>query len=84
MVVVSTGPIGFVFQSFNLLARTSALKNVELPLIYVGLRPRERGACARAALEVVDRIDGQRPGRGISRVPVRGEWRRGHLRTVAE
>ena len=39
--------IGFVFQSFNLLARTDALANVELPLVYSGTRPRERRA-ARA------------------------------------
>ena len=45
--------IGFVFQSFNLLARTSALKNVELPLIYAGVPPRVRAERARAALETV-------------------------------
>jgi putative ABC transport system ATP-binding protein len=52
--------IGFVFQSFNLLRRTSALENVALPLIYAGLVPRERHARAREALEVVglgDRLD---------------------------
>jgi putative ABC transport system ATP-binding protein len=42
--------LGFVFQSFNLLARTSALENVELPLIYAGVRRRERVARASAAL----------------------------------
>jgi len=41
--------IGFVFQSFNLLRRTSALKNVELPLIYAGVPIRERAERARAA-----------------------------------
>ena len=45
--------IGFVFQSFNLLSRTSALENVELPLVYAGLARRERTARARTALERV-------------------------------
>ena len=52
--------IGFVFQSFNLLARTSAAENVELPLVYAGVGRRERGERARAALERVglgDRMD---------------------------
>jgi putative ABC transport system ATP-binding protein len=48
-----SGTLGFVFQSFNLLARTSALENVELPLVYRGLRPAERRASARGALERV-------------------------------
>ena len=51
--------LGFVFQSFNLLSRTSALENVELPLLYSGLPSRERHARARKALEHVglgDRI----------------------------
>ncbi len=51
--------LGFVFQSFNLLARTSALENVELPLVYAGIGRRERQARASAALERVglgDRI----------------------------
>ncbi|MDP9121031.1 MAG: ABC transporter ATP-binding protein, partial [Acidobacteriota bacterium] len=45
--------IGFVFQTFNLLARTDALHNVELPLIYAGLPRRERRERARRALERV-------------------------------
>ncbi|MFB3917270.1 MAG: ABC transporter ATP-binding protein [Terriglobales bacterium] len=45
--------IGFVFQTFNLLARATALHNVELPLIYAGVPPEERIRCAKAALESV-------------------------------
>jgi len=45
--------LGFVFQGFNLLNRTSALENVELPLVYRGTPRAERHARARAALEVV-------------------------------
>jgi putative ABC transport system ATP-binding protein len=43
--------LGFVFQNFNLLARTSALENVELPLLYAGLHTRERHERARVALQ---------------------------------
>lgn len=45
--------IGFVFQSFNLLARQTVLENVELPMIYAGVSPDERKDRAYAALESV-------------------------------
>ena len=45
--------LGFVFQGFNLLARTSALENVELPLLYRGDPKKERHEAAMAALEKV-------------------------------
>jgi len=45
--------IGFVFQGFNLLARTSALENVELPLVYKRVAKKERHERARRALDLV-------------------------------
>jgi len=45
--------LGFVFQGFNLLARTPAVENVELPLVYAGLHSKERRVKAMAALEQV-------------------------------
>ena len=49
--------IGFVFQTFNLLPRITALHNVELPLIYAGLKKKERLERAKAALEKVNLTD---------------------------
>ncbi|MGQ0654045.1 MAG: ABC transporter ATP-binding protein [Betaproteobacteria bacterium] len=56
--------IGFVFQHFNLLARTPAVENVELPLVYAGVERRER---RRKALEMLERVGlaeraGHQPG----------------------
>lgn len=52
--------IGFVFQNFNLIPRSSALKNVELPMTYAGLGKKERAERAERLLEIVemkDRVD---------------------------
>ncbi len=45
--------LGFVFQGFNLISRTSALENVELPMIYKGVPPKERKERAMEALKIV-------------------------------
>jgi len=49
--------IGFIFQSFQLLQRMDAMKNVELPLIYAGVRPKERERRAREMLSLVGLSD---------------------------
>jgi putative ABC transport system ATP-binding protein len=50
LAVLRNAKFGFVFQSYNLLSRTTALENVALPLVYAGLARAEREALARAAL----------------------------------
>lgn len=45
--------LGFVFQGFNLISRTSALENVEMPMIYKGIEPNERIVKAKEALKIV-------------------------------
>ena len=57
LALVRNRRIGFVFQSFNLIPRTTALANVELPLAYAGLRASQRRARAKAALSMVGLSD---------------------------
>jgi putative ABC transport system ATP-binding protein len=60
LAVIRSRQIGFVFQSFNLLARTSALENVELPMLYAGVAQKKRDERAQALLKQVglgDRMD---------------------------
>lgn len=49
--------IGFVFQTFNLIARTSALENVELPMLYAGVSAKERLKRAKELLDIVEMTD---------------------------
>ena len=49
--------IGFVFQTFNLLPRSNVLQNVELPLIYMGIKPKERKMLAEQAIDKVGLLD---------------------------
>jgi putative ABC transport system ATP-binding protein len=60
LALVRNRKIGFVFQSFNLIPRTTAFANVELPLVYAGIKQRERRERARRALELVGLSDRMR------------------------
>ena len=57
LAIVRGRRIGFVFQSFNLIPRTTALANVELPMAYQGIRSKERRMRAETALELVGLSD---------------------------
>lgn len=57
LAIIRNKEIGFVFQTFNLLPKTTALYNVELPLIYAGIPPKIRYKKAKEALEQVDLIN---------------------------
>lgn len=53
LAVIRNRKLGFVFQGFNLISRTTALVNVQLPMIYAGIKESERIERARAALKIV-------------------------------
>ena len=55
--VIRNKEIGFVFQNFNLVSRTNAIENVELPMLYAGISKRERRRRAEKLLEMVDMSD---------------------------
>jgi putative ABC transport system ATP-binding protein len=57
LAILRAHKIGFVFQMFNLLPRTTAIENVELPLIYDGVTPKQRREKAENALEIVGLAD---------------------------
>lgn len=57
MSAVRNQKIGFVFQNFNLIGRTTAQKNVELPMVYAGIDKKQRAARARALLQMVGMDD---------------------------
>jgi putative ABC transport system ATP-binding protein len=57
LATVRNTKIGFIFQSFNLIPRTTALQNVELPLVYAGVKAKERRERSLQALEVVGLSD---------------------------
>ena len=49
--------IGFVFQTYNLISKTNALKNVELPMLYAGVKKQERKKRAKELLDLVEMGD---------------------------
>ena len=53
LAIIRNKKLGFVFQGFNLISRTTALDNVQLPMIYAGVKEEERIERAKAALKVV-------------------------------
>ena len=54
---IRNGKIGFVFQNFNLISRTNALRNVELPMMYAGLPQKKRTQRAKELLDLVGMAD---------------------------